>query len=526
MAGVLGGVLSAAGQIIKAVPWRKMRRWAWARDLPPAAEGHYNVGVFDLSGDVDGRNTRHVTRAIRSLGLDVYRVTRAIDILESGSAEENETAALGLLQDLMKQYNVDVAVWGEVLKDGETLLLKVTSRKDEAQGEGTFRINSSLQVPSDFGELVSICIVCECHRQILSAIDISSVENVRSLLEQLSKLESLRQGTRMAAKNAELLTYIYRTSCLTAFDCTLDIQWLAKSLSSGGKRTVGSLPSKELEFYAAVMARAVELLQVKDLAIQLTSATSALVKREEITFLSLFIHGRALRLRSRFEAKWNDRLEILKKEWSVYNYLLSRPDLPVQTRADIQHLKIGIIRDALSARNYAFSSAKLFECHMRLPSPSMPATIREVIETVIEATFMTGQAEHSKQALKYIHKLREANSRKDKLQYLYCRIQEIRCLTALGRGNLDEFDSELHGYKGNTYALGILINVASSEIELKRAASETGLERMKRLKCAQVDAVAAKQLGKFSGQFHGSEHYAKRRFDAAQRELNSAGAQA
>ena len=134
LAGILPAIL---GWIAKWVPWRRVRRWVQARDLPPAGGTHFTILVCDLTGDDDGKQTQHVVDALTGqAGIHASQFGRRLAIEDHGDIADNIAAAENKGRDWLAEQNADILIWGRVKKADEVLALRILSRSQSQSPNG------------------------------------------------------------------------------------------------------------------------------------------------------------------------------------------------------------------------------------------------------------------------------------------------------------------------------------------------------------------------------------------------------
>ena len=102
------------------VNWRRVKRWAKARDLPPAEGTHFTILVCDLAGDEDGGQTRHVVDALSGqAGIRASQFGRRLDVGDHGDIADNVATAESKGRNWLAEQNADILIWGRVKKADE-----------------------------------------------------------------------------------------------------------------------------------------------------------------------------------------------------------------------------------------------------------------------------------------------------------------------------------------------------------------------------------------------------------------------
>jgi hypothetical protein len=515
---------SAVTQVIKSVPWRSVERWVTTKRLPPARDGKYNVILLDLVGDHEGTNARHVERAIRALDVDVYRVGRALPVQDTGSAQDNELAARTKLGLVMARYNADIAIWGAVLESGRTLELRVSCRAERSDTHAIVRLSESFDVSPSFSEAFVISLICECSRQILEHIDNSSVNDIHNLESGLRKIKTLFQEGRFRGDEKQHLDHIYKVGCLTAFDCTLNVEWLAYAVGglSTKSQLVSELPELHLRSYTASLLRASQFIYTLSFSRALIESLHLLMYNfDDVTFQTRLDYARSLRLWSHLQSNKTYKRYISRIEWSVYRSIILDPLTPEAVRLDCRHLQIGLLRDVAVVEDRFRLLELLSRRCLKLPDPLSREGARDHLESCLEFAFRFGRSDWSTAARRMLVTLDTNLSKQDKLLAYYLKIQKVRYACQASGFGLTELEHNLDDVPLSAHSLSILSCIARSEVKLRRAQFCQGLEKMKRLKISQIDAVSAREMAKFGSPEHTSIYYAKARFKAAAQQLDA-----
>lgn len=140
---LVGILTTIIGWIANRLPWRRLKRWAKARDLAPAEDTHFTVLVCDLAGDDDGSQTRHVADALAGQGaIRVRQFGRCLDYDDLGDIADNIAAAETKGRDWLAAQNADILIWGRVKKADEVLSLRILSGSHaESQTGQSYRLS-------------------------------------------------------------------------------------------------------------------------------------------------------------------------------------------------------------------------------------------------------------------------------------------------------------------------------------------------------------------------------------------------
>lgn len=133
--------------------YRRVSRWIKARDLPPAEGSHFTILVADLAGDNNGRQTRHVVRALQKQeGFRARQYGRALACDDHGDVAANIAKAEEEGRRWLRDQNADLLVWGEVVSENKVLELRFLASGGQSQASGTsYPLQErTLELPQDF----------------------------------------------------------------------------------------------------------------------------------------------------------------------------------------------------------------------------------------------------------------------------------------------------------------------------------------------------------------------------------------
>ena len=146
-------VVVVGGIILKKADWRQLRNWLRHGDLRPPDPSHFTILVADLDGDPDGKQTRHVVRALEGQdGIRVLRDGRCLKVEEMGDRAANVSAALARGRQWLSEKNAEVLIWGDATEANKVLHLRLLGAGGSGDGAATgYALGETYDLPEDFG---------------------------------------------------------------------------------------------------------------------------------------------------------------------------------------------------------------------------------------------------------------------------------------------------------------------------------------------------------------------------------------
>lgn len=509
---------SLAGQLFKLVNWKRVGRWVAARDLPPASADQYNILILDFEHDEQGRQTRHVARSIGDAkGLNVYRVTTALRLRESGSAAENLQEAHSKALELCDRFNCQMAVWGEVVKEDSVLRVNLSSAVRTGIPGRDYSLDATLRLPADFNSDLGSVLFCECASRLLSNLDQEGRHVVPQLMEELKRARRLLDN--QSVLDADLKSAIasaYLTSSLALFERTNEPEWLAGAMTfveNEDARPSGWMPKPgDIGFQAKLWLVAAEYMP--DLRI-VTTAEQWLIRAREArglpAELGMIFHAQCFRLASRLGQLPERQRELVSKEIAIYDILDQMTDHR-GFKNDLQHLRLGARREiAVRERNDGELSAIVSE-HRRLPRPLGDYAWSNYLGSRIELCALQPNEPDLKELIALIEELSaKPYFAQSVLQRDLLKVQRFRCRIKLSEiSELSEMEKSLNAFEKSAILPSAYSLLALAELHLKRATSLTDdVARLKEVLHSQISAEAGLRVMNIFG-YHVLQDQARR----------------
>ncbi len=481
----------------------------------------YTIIVADLAGDDGAVQAKHVVRSLKNFhGVDIYRVPKAVHVLEAGDARQNLLAAQTAARELARRYNGDLVIWGDVLKSDQLLNLRVTARRQPATHDADYSLDTQLKLSANFGSALAALLFIECITRHLPALEDAKVGAINDLARETQRLQTLMSSVSLSADDRRSLAKTFTMAALTLFECTADNEWLRQAMMSvedDGGKAHPNVDADELTFHARLWLVAADQMPNSELTMTaLTWLDRAVEASNAPRPVHWYYKGWGLRLLSRLQADIAVRQRLHSEEEAIWAWLLTRNPSP-KTGVDLKHLSLGIRRESAVSTGDALELRAIAAEQLALPEPTGSAAAIDLIQTLVEHGTENGDRAALERAFALTqHWL----TRKEVVQST--RLADL--LTALALRceiqtspleSLPAIETRIDSWQPAGLLNGAVRCVAEAELHLRLAPLEdTSLKQLKRYVLAKLSAVTAKKLLNFK-EFHVLELLARRRWDIA-----------
>ena len=225
-----------AGVLIAGFNRRRLRNWLKQRDLRPPDPSHFTILVADLDGDIDGRQTGHVVRALEGQeGIRVIRDGRRLKIEEVGDRAVNLAAAMEKGRGWLSEKNAEVLIWGEATEANKVLHLRLLGEGGSGDGATAgYALGDTYDLPEDFGRDFVEVLLAVALAAVRPATELQGHYVVHLLEPVASKLERLLASPPQGFSPKQLATvrFAFGNAATTLGEQSGRSDWLEKSVVS------------------------------------------------------------------------------------------------------------------------------------------------------------------------------------------------------------------------------------------------------------------------------------------------------